>query len=52
MEENKNINTAKRLTTSTGCPVDNNDNSMTAGSRGPILLQDFHLIDKLAAFDR
>jgi len=25
---------------------------MTAGPRGPILLQDFHLIDKLAHFDR
>lgn len=42
----------KTLTTSTGMPVDDNQNSMTAGSRGPILLQDFHLIDKLAKFDR
>ena len=25
---------------------------MTAGPRGPILLQDFHLVDKLANFDR
>ena len=25
---------------------------MTAGPRGPILLQDFHLIDKLSHFDR
>lgn len=25
---------------------------MTAGPRGPILLQDIHLIDKLAKFDR
>jgi catalase len=25
---------------------------MTAGAGGPILLQDFHLIDKLASFDR
>lgn len=42
----------KTLTTSTGMPVDDNQNSMTAGPRGPILLQDFHLIDKLAKFDR
>jgi len=42
----------KTLTTSSGNPVDNNQNSMTAGPRGPILLQDFNLIDKLAAFDR
>jgi len=42
----------KTLTTSSGNPVDNNQNSMTAGPRGPILLQDFTLIDKLAHFDR
>jgi catalase len=42
----------KTLTTSNGAPVDNNQNSMTAGPRGPILLQDFTLIDKLAHFDR
>lgn len=42
----------KTLTTSTGAPVDDNQNSQTAGPRGPILLQDFHLIDKLAKFDR
>ena len=43
---------AKILTTSTGMPIDDNQNSLTAGARGPILLQDFHLIDKLAKFDR
>ena len=43
---------SKYLTTSTGAPVDDNQNSMTVGQRGPILLQDFHLIDKLAHFDR
>lgn len=42
----------KTLTTSSGAPVDDNQNSLTAGSRGPILLSDFHLIDKLAKFDR
>lgn len=42
----------KTLTTSWGMPVDHNQNSMTAGNRGPILLQDIHLIDKLAKFDR
>jgi catalase len=33
-------------------PVDDNQNSLTAGPRGPILLSDVHLIDKLAKFDR
>jgi catalase len=40
------------LTTSTGAPVDDNQNSITAGEYGPVLLQDHHLIDKLAHFDR
>ncbi|KYQ89746.1 catalase [Tieghemostelium lacteum] len=40
------------LTTSNGAPVDNNLNSITAGNQGPILIQDFHLIDKLSHFDR
>ena len=40
------------LTTSSGSAVDDNQNSLTIGSDGPILLQDFNLIDKLAHFDR
>lgn len=36
------------LTTSNGNPVDDNQNSLTAGPDGPIVLQDFHLIGKLA----
>ena len=41
-----------RLTLSTGAPVDNDNTSMTVGPRGPILLQDLALIDKLSHFDR
>eukprot|EP00834_Sanchytrium_tribonematis_P000320 NODE_6_length_70510_cov_1.054395.p25 type:complete len:348 gc:universal NODE_6_length_70510_cov_1.054395:40099-39056(-) len=41
-----------RLTTSNGNPVDSNQFSITVGQKGPVLLQDFHLIDKLAHFDR
>lgn len=40
------------LTTSTGQPVDDNLHSVTAGEYGPITIADFHLIDKLAHFDR
>lgn len=40
------------LTASNGCPVDTLTASMTAGERGPIVLQDFTLIDHLASFDR
>ena len=38
------------LTTSSGAPVADNQNSMTAGPRGPVLMQDFHLLEKLAHF--
>ncbi|WP_427912777.1 catalase [Ramlibacter sp. MMS24-I3-19] len=41
-----------RLTTASGIPVEDNQNSLTAGPRGPILLQDFHLIEKLQHFNR
>lgn len=39
-------------TTATGNPVDDDDNSKTAGPYGPVLLSDTHLVDKLAHFDR
>jgi catalase len=45
-------NDSQTLTTSTGFPVADNQNSLTAGPRGPVLLQDFHLIEKLAHFSR
>lgn len=42
----------KKLTTAAGAPVVDNQNTMTAGPRGPALLQDVWLIEKLAHFDR
>ncbi|EPP4294772.1 catalase [Vibrio navarrensis] len=41
-----------KLTTAAGAPVVDNQNIMTAGPRGPALLQDIWLIEKLAHFDR
>lgn len=41
-----------RLTTNQGAPVGNNQSSRTAGQRGPALLEDYHLLEKLAHFDR
>jgi catalase len=41
-----------KLTTSSGAPVGDNQNSMTAGLRGPTLIQDVHLLEKLAHFNR
>lgn len=40
------------LTTNQGVPVTDNQNSLSVGERGPVLLQDVHLIEKLAHFDR
>lgn len=42
----------KKLTTAAGAPVVDNQNTMTAGPRGPALLQDVWLLEKLAHFDR
>lgn len=40
------------LTTASGIPVADNQNSLSAGARGPLLLQDVHLIEKLQHFNR
>jgi catalase len=42
----------RTLTTESGAPVADNQNSQTAGADGPVLLQDQHLIEKLARFNR
>ncbi len=40
------------ITTNGGVPIGDNQNSKTVGEYGPVLLEDIHLIEKLAAFDR
>ena len=40
------------LTTASGIPVTDNQNTLTAGPRGPVLLQDYWLLEKLAHFNR
>lgn len=42
----------KKLTTNQGVPIADNQNSRTAGSNGPSLLDDYQLVEKLAHFDR
>ncbi|SDS98979.1 catalase [Halopseudomonas xinjiangensis] len=42
----------KTMTTSAGNPIADNQNSLSAGSRGPLLLQDYQLIEKLAHQNR
>ncbi|NCB33465.1 MAG: catalase [Erysipelotrichia bacterium] len=42
----------KKLTNEVGAPVENNEHSITAGPRGPVMMQDVWLLEKLAHFDR
>jgi catalase len=41
-----------KLTTANGAPVADNQNSRTVGPRGPVMLEDFHLLEKLQHFNR
>lgn len=42
----------KQLTTAAGRPVGENQNSLTAGPRGPVVFEDFLLFEKMAHFNR
>jgi catalase len=46
------MSTKKPLTTNAGCPVVDNQNVMTAGPRGPVLMSDYQLMEKMAHFNR
>lgn len=50
-DEKRNARPAQ-LTTSAGNPIADNQNSLSAGPRGPLLLQDYQLIEKLAHQNR
>ena len=42
----------RKLTTATGCPIYDNQNSMTAGARDPLLMQDVQLLEQMQHFNR
>jgi len=42
----------RKMTTTAGAPIPDNQNSVTAGARGPVLMQDYQLIEKLAHQNR
>lgn len=50
--QNKTVGDNPAMQTAAGAPVYSNQDTETAGVRGPVLLQDRHLIEKLAHFDR
>ncbi|MBU0960593.1 MAG: catalase [Proteobacteria bacterium] len=43
---------SKTMTTTGGNPIADNQNSLTAGARGPVLMQDYQLLEKLAHQNR
>jgi catalase len=46
------MNKCPYMTTAAGTPVTDNQNSQTAGPRGPVLMQDYRLMEKMAHFNR
>src|SRR5690242_13636205 len=50
--ETMSVSNRPHLTTEAGAPVADNQHSQTAGVTGPVLLQDHHLLEKLARFNR
>jgi catalase len=49
---NQTLGETTELTTVAGAPVESNQDSMTSGRRGPLMLQDIWFLEKLAHFDR
>jgi catalase len=52
MPENTENKNGSQMTTSSGRPVGDNQNSLTAGARGPVLMEDYLLFEKMAQFNR
>jgi len=50
--EQVSVKPGHHLTNEAGAPVPDNNHSMTAGSRGPVMLQDVWLLEKMAHFNR
>src|ERR1700674_2734537 len=50
--DNSSKPSTNQLTTTAGNPVADNQNSLSAGARGPLLMQDYQLIEKLAHQNR
>lgn len=49
---NQTVGDTTELTTVAGAPVESNQDSMTSGRRGPLMLQEIWFLEKLAHFDR
>jgi catalase len=51
-EKDLHIERPKFMTTDSGRPVGDNQNSLTVGPRGPVVFEDFLLFEKMAHFNR
>jgi catalase len=51
-DNNSEHKTSPVMTTSSGRPVGDNQNSITVGPRGPVLMEDYLLFEKMAQFNR
>ena len=51
LERHRSDNDGSALTTNQGVKVSDTDNSLTAGERGPTLMEDFHFREKMTHFD-
>src|SRR5690554_3686809 len=52
LKKKKDKENQQKMTTVAGAPVGNNQDAMTVGPRGPMMLQDVWFLEKLAHFDR
>jgi catalase len=52
MSNSENKFPTETLTTANGCPIADNQNSLTAGARGPLLIQDVQLLEQMQHFNR
>ncbi len=52
LKKKKDKENQQKMTTVAGAPVGNNQDAMTVGPRGPMVLQDVWFLEKLAHFDR
>jgi len=51
-KDNQQNNTNQTLTTGNGTPIHDNQNSISAGARGPLLMQDVQLLEQMQHFNR
>src|SRR5512135_3684716 len=51
LERDRVAHDGSRLTTDQGVKVEHTDDSLSAGDRGPTLIEDFHFREKLTRFD-